>query len=123
MRKRFCCLIIAVLIMFGNISVYAADSNLIFTDYTVYTARVFVYDTSNDQVVLVNVAPIKNPYSLNQAPHIEYKALPVYPDLIFGSKGQRLTPETINGFLLDSTVTVVVGKNGYGYKIVFMQFK
>lgn len=122
MRKKLFCLVAAFLLVFGNCVPYAAASKTTYTEFKFYTARIFVCDTTNNQAVLVNVAPIKNPYSLNQAPHVEYKALPINTELVIGSKGQKLSLDTVNGYLLDSKVDVLVGKNGYGYKIVYMKF-
>ena len=122
MRKKLLSLMVVFLIVVGSSSTYAAASKSTYTEFKFYTARIFVCDTTNNQAVLVNVAPIKNPYSLNQAPHIEYKALPINTGLVIGSKGQNLTLDTVNGYLLDSKVDVLVGKNGYGYKIVYMKF-
>lgn len=122
MRKKLLCLAVAFLLSLGNCISYAAASNTIYTEFKFYTARIFVCDTENKQAVLVNVAPIKNPYSLNQAPHLEYTALPLNTELVIGSKGQKLSLDTVNGYLLDSKVDVLVGKNGNGYKIVYMKF-
>ncbi|MBR5613746.1 MAG: hypothetical protein IKW64_00400 [Clostridia bacterium] len=123
MRKKFLCLTSAFLVLFASFTAYAKDPKLIYTDYKMYTARIFVCDTANKKAVLVNVAPIKNPYTLNQAPYLEYQALPVNTENVIGSKGQKLSLETVNGYLLDSQVSVLVGKNAYGYKIVYMQFR
>ncbi len=122
MRKKLLCLVVVFLMAFGSCATYAAASKSIYTEFKFYTARIFVCDTTNNQAVLVNVAPIKNLYSLNQAPHLEYKALPINTGLIIGSKDQNLTLDTVNGYLLDSKVDVLVGKNAYGYKIVYMKF-
>lgn len=123
MRKRILCLTVAFVMLLAGLTAYAADPKRIYTEFKFYTARIYVCDTANNQAVLVNVAPIKSPYTLNQAPHLEYKALPLNPELVIGSKGQKLALETVNGYLLDSQVSVMVGKNSYGYKIVYMQFK
>ena len=122
MTKRILYLAMVFILLIGSVTAYASDPKLIYTEYKSYSARIFVCDTEHTEAVLVNVAPVKNPYMLNQAPHLEYEALPINTKLIFGSKGQNLSLETINGYLLDSKVTVIVGKNGYGYKIVYMKF-
>lgn len=122
-KKVFGALLAAVILCFGTASVFAVDKNLIYTDMQIYTARIYVCDTEKNRAVLVNVAPLKNPYSLNQASHIEYKALPINTDMIIGSKGQKLSMEVVNGYLLDKTVTVLVGSCGYGYRIAYMGFE
>lgn len=123
MKKRVLCLCMAIVLGICNFGVFAEKNDKIYTEIKCYKARVYVCDTENEKVVLVNVAPVNNPNMLNQAPHLEYTALGVNKELIFGSKGQILTLDVINGYLLDSMVTVFVGKNNYGYKIVSMQFK
>ena len=122
MKKRVLCLCLLFVFSICNFGVFAEKNDKIYTEIKCYKARLFVCDTENEKIILVNVAPVNNPNMLNQAPHLEYTALDVCKELIFGSKGQNLTLDVINGYLLDSMVTMLVGKNNYGYKILSIQF-
>ncbi len=122
MKKRLLSIIAAILIAFNGASVFAADSKMIFTDLKYYTARIYVCDTQNNMAVLLNVVPVNGSFNINLTRDIEYRALPLSVGNVFGSKGQQLTLDVINGYLLDSTVKVLIGKNGYGYRILCMEF-
>lgn len=122
MRKKFLCMLAAFIVLFNSMSAFAIDSKMIFTDVKYYTAKIYVCDTQNSQAILLNVVPTNGSYNINLTRDIEYRALPLSVDAVYGSKGQKLTMEVINGYLLDSPVKVLIGKNGYGYKILCMEF-
>ncbi len=122
MKKKLFCLLIAITVLWGSTTAFAADSKMIFSDVRYYTARIYVCDTQNTEAVILNVVPINGNVNLALTKDIEYRSLPVFKDNIYGSKGQKLSLETINGYLLDSTVKVLIGKCGYGYRILYMEF-
>lgn len=122
MKKKLCCLIFALTVFVSGITAFAADPKMIFTDVRYYTARIYVCDTQNTEAVILNVVPINKSVNYALTKDIEYRAIPINPDNIYGSKGQKLSLETINGYLLDSNVKVLIGKCGYGYRILYMEF-
>lgn len=122
MKKKLFSIFAVVLITFQSILVSAADSKLIFNDIKYYTARIYVCDTQNSKAILVNVIPVGGSYNINYTRDLEYNAIPISAGNIYGSKGQKLTMGTVNGYLLDSQVRVLIGKNGYGNRILSMEF-
>ena len=122
MKKKLYSLLIAAAVFFGSTTAFAADSKMLFSDVRYYTARIYVCDTQNKEAVILNVTPLNKGANFALTQDIEYRALPLNVDNIYGSKGQKLSLETINGYLLDSTVKVLVGKCGYGYRILYMEF-
>ena len=120
MKKRLLSIALAI-VCFCNISVFAIDQKAMFTDIKYYTAKIYVCDTQNSTAILLNVTPSNGNYSLNSVKEIEYRALPISSGRIYGTKGQKLSMEVVNGYLLDSPVKVMIGKNGYGYSILYME--
>ncbi|MBR5155111.1 MAG: hypothetical protein IKW62_01330 [Clostridia bacterium] len=122
MKKRLFSIIAAILITFQSVSAFAADYKMIFNDIRYYNATIYVCDTQNNAAILLNVVPTNGSYNINLTRDIEYRAIGLNINNIYGSKGQKLTMNVINGYLLDSPVKVLVGKNGYGYRILCMEF-
>lgn len=122
MQKKIFCILLILIVAFNCITAFAIDSKMIFTDVKYYTAKIYVCDTQNSKAILLNVVPTNGSYNFNLTREIEYKALPLSTGAVYGSKGQKLTMDVINGYLLDSPVKVMIGKNGYGYKILQMEF-
>ncbi len=122
MKKKILSIIAVILITFQSISVFAADSKMIFNDLKYYSAKIYVCDTQNNAAILLNVMPIMGSYNINLTRDIEYCSIPLSVGNVYGSKGQKLTMNVINGYLLDSQVKVLIGKNGYGYKILCVEF-
>ena len=122
MKKKLFGIFAAFVIAIQGVSVSAADSKLIFNDVKYYTARIFVCDTQNNKAVLVNVIPVGGTFNINYTRDLEFNAIPLSTGNIYGSKGQNLTMSTVNGYLLDSQVKVLIGKNGYGNRILSMEF-
>ena len=121
MKKRLVSIIIALAICCSNISAFAMDQKAVFTEVKYYTAKIYVCDTQNNAAILLNVTPLNGNYNLSAVKDIEYRALPVSSGRIVGTKGQKLSMEVVNGYLLDSPVRVMIGKNGYGYRILYME--
>ncbi len=122
MKKKLFSIVAAVFIVLQSTSVFAADSKLIFNELKYYTARIYVCDTQNNKAILVNVIPVGGSYNINYTRDLEYNAIALSTGNIYGSKGQKLTMSTVNGYLLDSPVRVLIGKNGYGNRILSMEF-
>ena len=122
MKKKLFCFLIMAAILLSSTTTFAVDSKMLFSDVRYYTARIYVCDTQNTEAVILNVVPINGNVNLSLTKDIEYRSLPINKDNIYGSKGQKLSLETINGYLLDSTVKVLIGKSGYGYRILYMEF-
>ncbi len=120
--KKIFCVFAAIFIAFQSTMAFAADSKLIFNDLQYYTARIYVCDTQNNKAILVNVVPVGGSFNIMYTRDLEYNALPLSAGNIFGSKGQKVTMEVVNGYLLDSPVKVLIGKNGYGNRILSMEF-
>ncbi len=123
MIKKIVSLVMAVCILIPCTKVFAFDENLIITDVNFYKANIYLCDPERTEVILLNVRPLKMSASLTSAREIEYKAIPIEPTMIFGEKGDNLSFQVVNGYLLDSEVIVMVAKNGYGRKIMYMTFK
>ncbi len=121
MKKRLLSIIIALIVCCFDISVFAIDQKAVFTDVKYYTAKIYVCDTQNSDAILLNVVPSNGNYSLSAVKDIEYRALPISSGRIYGTKGQKLSMEVVNGYLLDNPVKVMIGKNGYGYSILYME--
>lgn len=121
MKKKIFSIVMAATLLCHSLSVFAVDSKMAFKELKYYTAKIYVCDTQNNQAILLNVMPINGNYSVNAVRDIEYRALPISVNRIYGSKGQNLTMSVVNGYLLDSPVKVLIGKNGYGYKILYME--
>ena len=123
MIKKIVSLVLAICLLIPYVNVSAFDKNLIITDVDFYKANIYICDPERTEVVLVNVRPLKMSAPLTSAREIEYRAIPIEPAMIFGEKGNNLTFEVVNGYLLDSEVVVMVAKNGYGRKVMYMTFK
>jgi hypothetical protein len=121
MRRIFLAILFCFTLLCQSVLVYAGDSKMIFTDIKYYSAKIFVCDTKNTEAILLNVVPLSSGYSLNAVKDIEYTALPITEKRIYGTKGQVVPMSVVNGYLLDSPVKVMIGKNGYGYKILQME--
>ena len=121
MKKKFLCITMAMVFLFQGVQVFAMDTKLIFKEAGVYTANIYVCDTQNKEAILLNVKPLDGKYNAGVLREIEYKALPLITSRVYGTKGQNLSLTTINGYLLDSPVKVIIGKNGYGYRILRME--
>ena len=111
----------AMVFLFQGVQVFAMDTKLIFKEAGVYTANIYVCDTQNKEAILLNVKPLDGKYNAGVLREIEYKALTLSTSRVYGTKGQNLSLTTINGYLLDSPVKVIIGKNGYGYRILRME--
>ncbi len=122
MKKRLLCILTICVLMCQTLSVCAIDSKKVYKEIKYYTAKIFVCDTQNTKAILLNVMPQEGNYSLNMVRDIEYRALPLCTNRVFGAKGQNLSMQVINEYLLDSPVKVLIGKNGYGYEILYMEF-
>lgn len=109
----------AILAAALSISAYAADSSLIYTEYKTYKANVYVCDSENRQVILRNVSALK-PADMLAARNLEYTAIPVNPNGMYERNGNALDFDVINEFLLDREATVVVGRCGSGFRVVYM---
>ncbi len=122
MKKRLLIIFAVFVIVVQSTCVFAADSKLIFDNVKYYTARIFVCDTQYNKAILVNVIPVGGSFNINYTRDLEFNAIPLSTGNIYGSKGQKLTMDTVNGYLLDSQVRVMIGKNGYGNRILSMEF-
>ncbi len=122
MKKRIFSIFAAAFIALQSVSVFAADSKLLFYELKYYTAKIYVCDTQNNKAVLVNVVPVGGSYNINYTRDLEYNAIPLSTGNIYDSKGQNITMSAVNGYLLDSSVRVLIGKNGYGNRILSMEF-
>ncbi len=122
MKKQIVCFLIAIICLSSGIFVNAQDENYIFAEYKCYKANVYVCDTEHNQIILRNVLPIRIGESPQSARHLEYTAIDVSSCGLYDKKGNKLTLDFINGNLLDSRATVLVGVNGYGYTVVYLKF-
>ncbi len=123
MMKKIVSLVLAICLLIPCSNVFAFDEKLIITDVDFYKANIYICDPERAEVVLVNVRPLNMSAPLTLAQEIEYRAIPIEPTMIFGEKGNNLTFEVVNGYLLDSEVVVMVAQNGYGRKVMYMTFK
>lgn len=123
MIKKIVSLVLAIYLLISCVNVSAFDKNLIITDIDFYKANIYICDPERTEVILLNVRPLKMSAPLTSAREIEYRAIPIEPTMVFGEKGNNLTFDVINGYLLDSEVVVMVAKNGYGRKVMYMTFK
>ena len=123
MVKKIVSLVLAICLLIPCVNVSAFDKNLIITDVDFYKANIYICDPERTEVILLNVRPMKMSAPLTSAREIEYRAIPIEPTMVFGEKGNNLTFDVINGYLLDSEVVVMVAKNGYGRKVMYMTFK
>ncbi len=123
MIKKIVSLVLAIYLLISCVNVSAFDKNLIITDVDFYKANIYICDPERTEVILLNVRPLKMSAPLTSAREIEYRAIPIEPTMVFGEKGNNLTFDVINGYLLDSEVVVMVAKNGYGRKVMYMTFK
>ena len=121
MRKKLLCIVSLIVLLCQSLSVCATDPKMVFNDINYYSAKIYVCDTKNDEAILLGVNPVSPTLSTISAREIEYRALPIAKERIVGTKGQKLTMDVVNGYLLDSPVRVLVGKNAYGYKILYME--
>ncbi len=122
MKKKLFCVIAAITVIFQSTLTFAADPKLIFNDVKYYNARIYVCDTQNKQAILVNVVPLHGSYNINYTRDLEYNAISLCSGNIFNSNGEKLSMEQVNGYFLDSRVKVLIGKNGYGNRILSMEF-
>ncbi len=122
MKKASLVFLTFCIIFSSTLNAFALDSKMIFNDVSYYNAKIYVCDTQNKEAVLLGVTPLTYTPGYFSASELEYKAVPIVESRIFDSNGQKLSMSTVNGYLLDSSVKVLIGKNEYGYKILHMQF-
>ena len=120
MRKKFAALIAALVVIFQSISVFAADSNMIFTKIDYFSAKIYVCDTESGEAILKNVISVTGIRNDKVTAELEYCALPINVKGIYDLKGNLITMEQVNASKLDAPVRVLVAKNGYGNRILRM---
>ena len=122
MRKKLIAAVVcALMTVICNVPCSAFDENNIYTDYKFYRAKVYVCDTDNSEIVLKNVTAVNRMDGLLGARDIEYRALGVNSSALFEKDGNKLSLEVINGYLLDREALVLVGRCGYGYKVLYLE--
>ena len=121
MTKRLICIFLVVLTVFACIPSLAYDSNSIYTDFKFYRARVYVCDTEKKEIVLKNVSPLNVMDGMTGARDIEYRAIGVNTVALFEKNGNKLSLDVINGYLLDMDALVLVGRCGYGYRVLYLE--
>ena len=122
MKKASLVFLTFCIILSSTLNAFALDSKTIFKDATYYNAKIYVCDTQNKEAVLLEVNPLTYTQGYFSGGELEYKALPIVESRIFDSNGKKLSMSMVNGYFLDSSVKVLIGKNEYGYKILYMQF-
>ncbi|MBQ2932097.1 MAG: hypothetical protein IJE62_04550 [Clostridia bacterium] len=110
------------MIFSSTLTSFALDPKMIFKDAAYYNAKIYVCDTQNKEAVLLGVSPLTYTPGYFSGSELEYKALPITESRIVGADGQKYSMSMVNGYLLDSSVRVLIAKNEYGYKILHMQF-
>ncbi len=122
MFVRSVCVLMAVMLIFPFATGFTAAPEDIYTEYTFYTASVFVCDPGNKQIILRNVKPLNPMDGLVGARSIEYNAVGINQNCIYNKKGERVSLETVNGSLLDTVATVLVGKSKRGQRVLYVEF-
>ncbi len=122
MKKASLVFLTLCMIFSSTITSFALDSKMVFTDAAYYDAKIYVCDTQNKEAILLGVSPLTYTPGYFSGGELEYKALPITETRIFGADGQKYSMSMVNGYLLDSSVKVLIAKNEYGYKILSMQF-
>ena len=124
MLKRFLCILSGCIFFISSFGVYASQNDVVFVDYKFYTATIYLCDPESNEIILRNVKP-ENRYrdGISGARSLEYITVPMNPDCMYSKKGEVLSCDTVNEFLLDSNVTVLVGKNSKGrQKVLYVGF-
>lgn len=96
------------------------DADSIYTEYKFYTANVYVCDTSTGEIILRNVKPMNISDGNAGAQALEYKAVKINRGNMFEQDGKKLTFDVINGYLLDRSATVLVGRCKRGYRVLYL---
>ncbi len=122
MKKRLLSVLLLFIMLCEGVTAFAFDSKALYTELRYFRAKIYVCDTKNQEAILVNVNMQNGLSNPELTKDIEYTAIPIASETVFSLKGEKLSLEFVNEYLLDSTVRVLVGKNGYGYKILSMNF-
>lgn len=122
MFAKFVCFLTALTLIFSCMTGFAVAPEDIYTEYTFYSATVYICDTENQQIILRNVKPQNPMDGLVGARSIEYNAVGVNSNCIFDKNGQSVSLETVNGNLLDIEATVLVGKSRRGQRVLYISF-
>ena len=121
MKRCLICAVFAVLFCFCNICAYADGTEHIFTEYICFDANVYLCLEDTNQIILRNVSPvIKSSDGLTKARDIEYLAIDASPVGLFKKNGEKLSFNYINWHLLDSRAMAIVGRNEFGYSLVYL---
>lgn len=120
--KKFMLFFTALNLVLGGQAVCFAENGGIFQSYDFYTATVYLVNDETNSVIFRNVKK----YNLNgtgeNALELEYSDLPVIKDNIFSAKGERLSFDTVNTYMLDQKVVFMAARNPERIKIIYMEF-
>lgn len=117
MKKLFCAVMLSAVL--AMLPVCAAANGGVYTEYKVFKANVYVCDIENNLIILRNVKAQKLSDG-DAARALEYTAIPFNTSGMFEQSGNRLTAELVNEYLLDREASIVVGKNVWGYRVVYL---
>ena len=120
-KKLIAAAVCAVLTVLACVPCAAFDEKNIYTDFKFYKAKVYVCDTNNREIVLKDVTAVNRMDGLLGARDIEYRAIGVNDSALFEKDGNKLSLEIINGYLLDREALVLVGRCGYGYRVLYLE--
>lgn len=103
-------------------AVFAADENKIYTDITYCTANVYVCDSAERTIILKGIEMRQTDEFSKQAQEAaEYTEIPITHRALFNKDGQKIELHNINEEFLDRRAQVIIGKNGYGYKVIWFK--
>ena len=117
MRK----IVAGVLAVVGLLSFTAfAEEAYIYTEFQVYTGVLNLCEGDMERLLLFDIAPVYADGALI----VEGERLELATNnFLYDGAGVLLTPERCNERYLDRRVQFVVGRNGYGVKVVWLKMK
>lgn len=123
MKKYACVFTVIFMLLSGCMQAFAFDESSIYTDFRLYRAKVYVCDTDNNEIVLKGVSPMNVMDGIAGARDIEYRAIGVNTSALYEKNGNRVSLDVINGYLLDLDAKVLVGRCGYGYRVLYLEIQ
>lgn len=126
MVKKLTAAATACILLIVSMTAFAdSDPNLLFTELGMYSGVLYFCDSTQNTVVLKSVQPVYQAegaeWSKTTAAEAEYKELALAPVSLTLQDGTALEPIDLNVYA-DSYVKVLIGRNGYGLKILSLKF-
>lgn len=127
MKRRFLAIaagLMALCVMFGASPAFAVDEKAIYTNMALLTANVYVCDSVKHTIVLKGVQTWQeDDVAQDMQKAMEYAEIPITHRALLNKDGALISLQNINESYLDQRAQVLVAKNGYGYKVIWLRIQ